>query len=288
MTYRLPDDLAKICSSKLFHRPENLTVACWTFPHWHANPFNDRLYGPGWTEYIQMRGCRPWFEGHHQPRTPLLGELDERLPSTWEKYIELARSGGIDVFVFDWYWFEGGPVFHEALEDGLLWARNLDEMRFSVMWTNHPWAIWFPTSGYFPQEDYLKEWETSGLGGYELTHQAPNGSEVWRSLAYIIARYFHHPQYWRMNGEPFLAIWDAARLVGELGKDGVKRLLDELRSFGQKLGHPGIYFHAVVQEAGVLSLLPELENLGFQNGRSILNSWRMTKCSRRQDFRPAS
>ncbi len=266
MTFRLPEDLEQLCDPKLFHRPDNLTVACWTFPHWHPNPFNDRLYGPGWTEYVQMRGCRPWFEGHHQPRTPMLGELDESLPSTWERYIGLARPAGIDVFVFDWYWFDGGPVFHEALENGLMRAGNLDQMRFSVMWTNHPWAIWFPTSGYFPQEEYLREWETSGLGGYELTHTAPEKVvDVWRSLSYIISRYFHHPQYWRINGEPVLVIWDIARLVAEFGRDGVCQLVDELRGFAQKLGHPGIYLHAVVQEAGVRSLLPDLDSIGFQS-----------------------
>jgi hypothetical protein len=64
----------------------------------------------------------PWFAGHHRPRTPLPGELNEREPSTWERYIELARAAGMDVFLFDWYWFEGGPVFHEALKEGLLQA----------------------------------------------------------------------------------------------------------------------------------------------------------------------
>jgi hypothetical protein len=59
MNCRLPDDLERLCDPALLHRPDGLTVACWTFPHWHPNPFNDRLYSRGWTEYIQMRGCRP-------------------------------------------------------------------------------------------------------------------------------------------------------------------------------------------------------------------------------------
>jgi hypothetical protein len=272
MTYRLPDDLERICDPALLRKPENLTVACWTFPHWHPNPFNDRLYGKGWTEYIQMRGCRPWFPGHHQPRTPLLGELNEREPATWETYIDLARSGGIDVFVFDWYWFDGGPVFHEALEDGFLQAANAKQMRFAAMWTNHPWAIWFPTAGYTPKEEYLRVWETSGLGGYELTHAAPErAAEVWRSLSYIIARYCHLPQYWHLNGEPVLALWDLARLVGEFGLEGARRLLDDLRAFAARLGHQGIYFHAVVQEPGVAALLKDLEALGVQS-YSIYNA----------------
>src|SRR5262245_26896979 len=125
---RLPEDLEHIFDPALLRRPDQLTVACWVFPQWHPSPTNDKLYGPGWTEYVQMRGCTPWFPGHHQPRTPLLGELNERLPSTWETYNSLAKSSGVDVFVFDWYWYDNGPFLHEALEEGFLQARNRDQM----------------------------------------------------------------------------------------------------------------------------------------------------------------
>lgn len=262
----LPEDLEKICDPALLHRPDNLTVACYTFPHWHANPYNDRLYGPGWTEYEQMRGTRPWFAGHHQPRTPLLGELDERLPATWERYIDLAASSGIDVFIHDWYWFGGGPVFHEALEEGFLGASNRQRMRFAVLWTNHDWAIWFPTAGTYPEDEALRAWETSGLGGYEMGDPAPRHSfDVWRSLAYLVARYFHQPNYWHIDGEPVLPIWDFSRLANEFGLLGVNNLLDELRSFARKLGHKGIHFHAVCQDPAVIPFLKDLASMGVQS-----------------------
>ena len=266
MADRLPEDLEHLCDPALLRRPKELTVACWTFPHWHPNPFNDRLYGKGWTEYVQMRGCRPWFAGHHQPRTPLLGELNEREPSTWERYIELARPAGIDVFLFDWYWFEGGPVFHEALEEGLLQAANVSETRFAVMWTNHPWAIWYPTAGYTPLDEELRVGGVQELGGYEPTHAGPDrAAEIWRSLAYCIARYFHHPQYWRIEGKPVLAIWNMARLVKEFSLGGTCRFLDELRDLAGKLGHPGVYVHAVIQEPAMIPLIKDLPAMGVQS-----------------------
>ncbi len=104
--------------------PDRPVTACYTFPHYHRSAFNDRHVGPGWTGYAVARGARPWFPGHHQPRTPLLGELDERAPSTWETYVRLAADAGIDAFVWDWYWYDGAPAFHEALEEGFLGARN--------------------------------------------------------------------------------------------------------------------------------------------------------------------
>ena len=266
MDLRLPEDLEKIYAPGLLKRPEHLTVACYTFPHWHANPYNDRLYGPGWTEYIQMRGARPWFPGHHQPRTPLLGELDERKPATWERYIDLASSSGIDVFIHDWYWFDNGPVFHEALEEGYLQAANKDKIRFAVMWTNHDWAIWYPTAGTYPEDAVLRAWETSGRGGYEMGDLAPlHAADVWRSLAYLAARYFHLPQYWRIEDEPVLPIWDMSRLVREFGLEGTRSLLGQLNAFARSLGHKRIHFHAVCQDPAVVPHLGKLAEMGVQS-----------------------
>lgn len=263
---RLPEDLDQLVDPTLIHRPDDLTVACFTFPHYHRSALNDRLYTPGWTEYSQMRGTRPWFAGHHQPRTPLLGELDERSPATWETYIKLATSSGIDVFIFDWYWYDGGPALHEALEEGFLQAPNRDQMRFAAMWTNHPWAIWFPTAGAPPAADWLALWETSGLGSYEPAALAPESeAEIWRSLTYIMARYFHLPNYWRIDDKPVLVLWDMSLLINRFGAAGTHALLDELRAFARKLGHSGVYFHAMCQEPGVLPLLDQLAASGVES-----------------------
>lgn len=61
---------------------------------------HNKIYGPNWTEYNLVRSARPWFSGHAQPRGPLLGELDESKPETWEKYNELCKQSGIDVALF--------------------------------------------------------------------------------------------------------------------------------------------------------------------------------------------
>lgn len=263
---RLPDDLEKLVDPALLYRPAGLTTACFVFPQWHRSALNDALYGPGWTEYIQMRGARPWFPGHHQPRTPLLGELDERDPATWETYIDLAVSSGVDVFLWDWYWYNGGPALHEALEEGFLRARGREKLRFAVMWTNHPWAIWFPTAGAKPAAEWLALWETSGLGSYEPSFPCPeSAAEIWRSLSYLIARYFHLPNYWRINDKPVLPLWDLSLPIKAFGLTGTRTLLDELQSLARKLGHAGIHFHAVCQEPAVLPILDQLAAAGVNS-----------------------
>lgn len=104
----LPRDLEAIAGDPaLLQKPEGLTVACYTFPNYHASALHNRIYAPGWTEYDLIRSARPWYEGHQQPRTPLLGELDESKPSTWEVYNKLCKQSGVDVLIWDWYWYDG-------------------------------------------------------------------------------------------------------------------------------------------------------------------------------------
>ena len=232
--YRLPDDLETLVGDPaLLQKPEGLEVAAYVFPNYHASALHNKIYAPGWTEYNLIRSARPWFEGHQQPRTPLLGELNESLPSTWEVYNKLCKQSGIDVLLWDWYWYDGKPCLHEALEEGFLEAKNTNDVKFACMWTNHPWYILYPTK------------QTNGQNAYPPSFDAPDFSyeEAFRSLSYIVTRYFNQSNYWKIDGKPVICIWDARRLEQRLGLAGVQRLFTELREFARKQGHAGIHFH---------------------------------------------
>ena len=232
--HRLPDDLETLVGDPaLLQKPEGMEIAAYVFPNYHASALHNKIYAPGWTEYNLIRSARPWFEGHQQPRTPLLGELDESLPSTWEVYNRLCKSSGIDVLLWDWYWYDGKPCLHEALEEGFLEAKNTNDVKFACMWTNHPWYILYPTK------------QTNGQNAYPPSFDAPDFSyeEAFRSLSYIVTRYFNQSNYWKIDGKPVICIWDARRLEQRLGLAGVQRLFTELREFARKQGHAGIHFH---------------------------------------------
>ena len=233
--YRLPKDLETLVKNKsLLEKPKDLVVASYVFPNYHASAIHDKLYGAGWTEYNLVRNARPWYAGHEQPRGPLLGELDESLPSTWEKYNTIAKQSGIDAYIWDWYWYDGKPALHEALENGFLRASNADEMKFACMWTNHPWYILYPTE------------QTDGKPVYPPSFQPPdiNLHECWRSLSYIISRYFHMPNYWKIDGKPVLCIWDPNRLEKMIGLPATVQLFADLRQYAKTLGHEGIHIHS--------------------------------------------
>ena len=232
-------------------KPDDLTVACYSFPHFHRSALNDRLYGPGWTEYVLVRGARPWFPGHHQPRQPLLGNLDEREPATWERYNALAADYGVDVFIWDWYWYGDEPVLHEALDEGFLRSSNHERVRFALMWTNHTWTLQYPTV------------HGDGANSRPFSYDPPQRPEqVWQSISYMIARYFHQPTYWRIDGAPVLVIYEAQRLRDTFGIAGTRQLLVELRAFARKLGLAGIHVHA---SHGSLPVFGDLEAMGFDS-----------------------
>ena len=231
----LPRDLEAIAGDPaLLQKPEGLTVACYTFPNYHASALHNRIYAPGWTEYDLIRSARPWYEGHQQPRTPLLGELDESKPSTWEVYNKLCKQSGVDVLIWDWYWYDGKPCLHEALEEGFLEAENTDDVKFACMWTNHPWYILYPTK------------QTNGHNAYPPSFDSPDFSydEAFRSLSYIISRYCHLKNYWRIDDKPVVCIWDPNRLEQRLGLAETKRLFRELEAYARTLGHKGLHYHS--------------------------------------------
>ena len=58
-------------------------------------------------------------------------------PKVMEKWIDVATEHGVNVFIFDWYWFDGGPFLESSINNGFLKAKNKEKMHFYLMWANH-------------------------------------------------------------------------------------------------------------------------------------------------------
>jgi len=57
-----------------------MRVAAYVYSGWHPIPERDESFHPGFIEWELVSDCRPRFEGHVQPRLPLLGPYDDRDP----------------------------------------------------------------------------------------------------------------------------------------------------------------------------------------------------------------
>ncbi|MHB1295804.1 MAG: glycoside hydrolase family 99-like domain-containing protein [Anaerolineae bacterium] len=252
------DELASVADLPAFYDPEacqpagDLTVACYVFPHFNVTGLNQEIYGGGWTEHVLRQAARPWFPGHRQPRSPLWGEQDEADPLVMARQIDLAADYGVDAFIYDWYWYGGRPALHEGLEQGFLRAANRERVKFAVMWCPHDWPIW--------TLDML----TDGTLNRPIVRPGPEtAADVRRSFSYLMSRYFHEPNYWRIEEKPVVVIWELARLERLFGQTGVRSFLDELRAEAGRLGHAGIHFHA--SSAASASLIDHFATAGFDS-----------------------
>ena len=122
-----------ILSGAAAEKPQKTEVVCVYYPHWHVYPQGEKWFGKNWTEWEFVKTAKPRFKGHKQPMKPLLGYLDGKSPADVAKEIELASNSGIDVFLFDWYFYgDGIQTMSESLEDGFLKARQ-NEVRDNVV-----------------------------------------------------------------------------------------------------------------------------------------------------------
>ena len=112
-------------------------IAAYYWPAYHDEARWRRFMPEGVGEWQTIRKARPKFPGHWQPRVPAWGYLDEADPRVMERKIDAAARHGVNVLIFDWYWYENQPFLEEALDRGFLGAKNNGAMRFFVMWANH-------------------------------------------------------------------------------------------------------------------------------------------------------
>ena len=165
-------------------------------------------------------------------RAPLWGCCDEADPEVMEKQIEEATRHGVNVFIYDWYWYDRRPFLEQCLDEGFLGASNNESMQFYVMWANH-------------DAGYTWDVRLSDLifrAGDSTVWSGQVDRREFETVAHrIIEKYFSRPNYYRINGKPLFMIYDVDNLVKGLG--GIENTRDALNWFrgeAVKAGHPGL------------------------------------------------
>jgi hypothetical protein len=237
-------------------------VAAYIWPSCHDDSLGRKMLWPeGTGEWEVIRKGNPRFEGHYQPRQPLWGyELDND-PKVVEKWIDVATDHGVNVFVYDWYWYEEGPFLESALNDGFLKARNNEKMQFYIMWANHD--VKYNYWNYHLYKDN--------------TDILWNAKVDWDNYKIIVDRvinqYFQRPNYFKINGEPVFSIFSINKLMESFGNntEEVRKALDYFRNEVKEAGFPGLHIQwnqgggSVMSQAAAEKFTNNVKTMGFNS-----------------------
>lgn len=227
-------------------RPEVVAVY---YPHWHNYDHASAWKGEGWSEWEGLKAAIPRFPGHHQPLKPSWGYFDESDPKWSQREIDLAVEHGIDVFLYDWYWYSGVKNMEEALEQGFLQAANRDRMKFALMWANHD-----------RRDQFCPEFGKQRTVWLPSRH-SPRDLE--RVMDYCVEHYFRQPNYWRVDGRLFFSVFEATKFVVQLGgPNETRRLLEQMNDRLRQAGLPPVHWNGMVSTPQAAAILKEA---GFQS-----------------------
>ena len=198
---------------------KNYDVAAYVWPAYTGDELRSRIFWPeGIGEWETVKNAGPKFEGHTWPRKPLWGYVNEADPYVMEMQINAAADHGINVFIYDWYWYDRAPFLENCLNDGYLKAKNNDRVRFYLMWANHNvpyiWDI---------RNSHVDIWEKP------VWYGALDRSEFEIIANRLIEKYFSHPSYYRIDGKPVFSIYDLKNLLHGLG--GIEKTCEAIHWF---------------------------------------------------------
>lgn len=237
-------------------------VAAYVWPSTHDDPLaRKKLWTEGIGEWEVIKKGNPRYEGHYQPRQPLWGYEMDNDPKVVEKWIDVATDHGVNVFVYDWYWYEEGPYLESALNDGFLKASNNDKMYFYIMWANH---------------DVKYNYWNYHLHG-DNTDILWNAKVDWKNFKIIVDRvinqYFKQPNYLKINGEPVFSVFSVEKLMESFNNDlaETRKALDYFREEVKKAGFPGLHIQwnqgggALMSDANAKRFRERVDTMGFNS-----------------------
>lgn len=211
-------------------------VAAFVWPSCHHDErFGDMLWPDGTGEWEVIKKGTPRFEGHYQPKVPLWGYEPDDNPKVMERWIEAATDHGVNIFIFDWYWFDEGPFLESSLNNGFLKANNNEEMKFYIMWANHN-----VRRNYWNVHKYKDDKSLLWDGAVDMEN-----FKIIVSRA--IEQYFSKPNYYRIDEKPVFSLFSINNFIRGLGGiEQAKIAIDYFRDQTKKAGFPGLHVQSIV------------------------------------------
>ncbi len=195
-----------------------MKIIAFYLPQFHNIPENDKWWGEGFTEWVNVRKSTPVFDGHNQPRVPLNGNYYDLLDDSvkiWQA--KIAKEHGIYGFAYYHYWFNGKLLLEKPMEQ-MLENKGI-EMPFCISWANEPWT---------------KAWV--GNERVTLIAQTYGREKEWKEHFDYLLRFFKDDRYIKEDNSPLFIVY-RPEIIPCLNE-----MLDFWQDCARKEGFVGIKF----------------------------------------------
>ncbi len=195
-----------------------MKIIAFYLPQFHNIPENNKWWGDGFTEWVNVKKARPLYNGHDQPKVPLDNNyynlLDDKT-KLWQA--ELAKKYGIYGFCYYHYWFNGKLLLEKPMEQML---KNKDiDLPFCISWANEPW-----TKAWVNEERKV------------LIPQFYGDKKEWKEHFDYLLPFFLDDRYIKVDGKPLFIIYRAGVIAR------LPDMLDYFTELAKENGLKGLAF----------------------------------------------
>ena len=157
-------------------------------PQFHCIPENDKWWGKGFTEWVNVKKAKPLCEGHVQPKVPLnhnYYDLTDIEVMRWQA--KIAKEHGVYGFCFYHYWFGGKLLLEKPVEQFL---KSDIDLHYCISWANEHWT---------------NQWVKSDFT--VLMEQKYGGKKEWKEHFDYLLQFFKDPRYIKIDNRPVMTIY---------------------------------------------------------------------------------
>ena len=233
-------------------------IAAYVWPAYTGDEPRTRMFWPeGIGEWQTVKNQKQKQCGYFWNRKPVWGYVNEADPYVMSMQIDAAADHGVNVFIYDWYWYDHRPFLENCLNDGFLKAPNNKRMKFYLMWANH---------------DVGQTWDIRTSSDVDATIWE---GKVDRGQFEIIGKrwlekYFTLDNYYKIDGKPVVSIYDLCNFVASFG--GAKETKDAMQWLdreARKYDLPGVHFQFIRWSADTENL-SGVDNNVMETGAELM------------------
>lgn len=212
-------------------------IIAFYLPQYHPIPENDKWWGKGFTDWINVEKAKPRFFGHYQPHVPAeLGYYDLRNEETRIAQAELAEAYGVTGFCYYHYWFNEKILLGEPFEKVL--SSGKPDFPFCLCWANENWT---------------RRWD--GSDNEILIGQNYDQYDAEKHFLWLV-KAFSDNRYIKVNGKPLFLIYNTTNIPDLSAK------IAQWRQLSKDFGFPGIFLCSVKSIHNTITD-EEIINIGF-------------------------